>query len=489
MPPEVEACVESVLEDNPDYSKSRAYAICNAQQNQGNLSVGEDASHDELLRAAAEHDGECPAGQVYAGDSCVPVEEVDAPAPLLNSTPRIMASASPLDTQPIEREELSGGKVVYRGLKLIDTGVWVDANSETPTLYDEVTFKNTEPEYDTREYEGPPTNIAHDIHKAGPKKNEVHEASVGGWIDPDSLSTDGEAMFGDLILDRDTDAGAFADTNLKSALENDGTAGFSPSVELMPTELESNPDHPRAEEHVKEAELTGLGLVRDPASKSVDLAHETRNRAVALSSGEEVKTLHRESPGMSPEPHEEIRAEILQRELQVEEIQDDAEAIADELDIPVGEVMEVLDPLLDMDEEDEEGEGEGEGPPEMEEGDKPDDYDEEEEEEMQDGNEDLDAVKDQLANLSERLEEVEDAMADTLSEGDVEETREELSAAKSEIEDLREDKRELSQRVEQLEEVGEEPKTLTDSGEGEEFDFSDADEPIDYDRATGSMSQ
>jgi len=488
MPPEVEECVQSVLEDNPDYTESRAYAICNAQRNRGELSVGEDASHDELLRAAAEHDGECPAGEVYAGDGCVRVEEVDAPAPLLNSTPRIMASASPLDTQPIEREELGGDKVAYHGLKLIDTGVWVDANSETPTLYDEVTFKNTSPEYDDGEWEGPPTNIAHDIHKAGPKKNEVHEASVGGWIDPESLETDGEAMFGDLILDRGTDAGAFADTNLQSALENDGTAGFSPSVELMPTELEDNPDHPRADEHVKEAELTGLGLVRDPASKSVDLAHETRNRAVALSavSGEEVKTLHRESGDMSSEvDHDEIRAEILGRELAVEEIQDDAQAIADELDVPVDEVLEVLDPLLDMNEEDEEGEGEEEA--EMEEGDEEEEDEDEEPPEMEDGD-DVDALQDQVASLSERLEELEDAMSDTLSAGDVEETREELSAAREEIESLREEKRELSQRVESLEEVGEDPRTLAD-GDGEEFDWSEADEGIEYDPATGSMSQ
>lgn len=33
MPEQVEACVKSVLEENPDYSESRAYAICNAQFN------------------------------------------------------------------------------------------------------------------------------------------------------------------------------------------------------------------------------------------------------------------------------------------------------------------------------------------------------------------------------------------------------------------------------------------------------------------------
>ena len=35
MPEKVDDCVESVLEDNPDYSESRAYAICNAEMNAG----------------------------------------------------------------------------------------------------------------------------------------------------------------------------------------------------------------------------------------------------------------------------------------------------------------------------------------------------------------------------------------------------------------------------------------------------------------------
>ncbi|AGC34488.1 prohead protease [Haloarcula virus HVTV-2] len=37
MPEAVEECVDSVLDDNPDYSESRAYAICWSQQNEGNL--------------------------------------------------------------------------------------------------------------------------------------------------------------------------------------------------------------------------------------------------------------------------------------------------------------------------------------------------------------------------------------------------------------------------------------------------------------------
>lgn len=34
MPKEVEDCVDSVLEDNPEYDESRAYAICHAQMDE-----------------------------------------------------------------------------------------------------------------------------------------------------------------------------------------------------------------------------------------------------------------------------------------------------------------------------------------------------------------------------------------------------------------------------------------------------------------------
>jgi len=357
--------------------------------------VPEDEADAADMAQLAAADDRCGEGAVQIGDRCVQVERVDAPASLL-SQPRIMASSSPLDTQPIEREELGGGKVAYRGLKLIDSGVWTDSNSETPTLYDSRTFENVEPKHEGRD--GPPVNIAHDIHKDGPNAGEPHEASIGGYIDPKSLDTDGEALFGDVILDTDDAAGAFADENLKSALENDGTAGFSPSVELMPTELR-DADHPRAEEYVAGAELTGLGLVRDPASKSVDMAEDL---------------------------HEDLMADL------------------------------------------DGGEGDEEEGQEM--GDYEDEEEEEEAEEMAEGDDEIDAMQDQLANMAERLEQLEDAMSDTLSEGDVEETREELSAAKDEIETLRDDKKELSERVETLEDIPEQSKTLAEGNISEEFD-------------------
>jgi hypothetical protein len=186
--------------------------------------VPEDEADAADMAQLVAADDRCGEGAVQIGDRCVQVNSVGTPASLLGQ-PRVMASASPLDTQPIEREELGDDTVAYRGLKLIDSGVWTDSNSETPTLYDDRTFENTDPEFNG-DRDGPPVNIAHDLHKDGPNAGEPHEASIGGYIDPKSLDTDGEALFGDVILDRSTDAGAFADTNLKSALENDGTAGF-----------------------------------------------------------------------------------------------------------------------------------------------------------------------------------------------------------------------------------------------------------------------
>jgi len=440
--------------------------------------VPEDEADAADMAQLAAADDRCGEGAVQIGDRCVQVERVDAPASLL-SQPRIMASSSPLDTQPIEREELSDGKVAYRGLKLIDSGVWTDSNSETPTLYDSRTFENVQPKHEGRD--GPPVNIAHDIHKDGPNAGEPHEASIGGHIDPKSLDTDGEALFGDVILDTDDAAGAFADENLKSALENDGTAGFSPSVELMPTELR-DADHPRAEEYVAGAELTGLGLVRDPASKSVDLAHETQNRAVAMAaSDKDAKALYLQDDSMSSDKTlmdaNEIR-ETLDMfgfdgldEMTDDEVMDMAEDLHEDL-------------MADLDG----GEGDEEEGQEM--GDYEDDEDEDEEmDEMADGDDEIDAMQDQLANMAERLEELEDAMSDTLSEGDVEETREELSAAKDEIETLREEKKELSGRVETLEEIPKDAKTLAEGSVDDDIDWSDAETGYEYDSATGSLSK
>jgi len=440
MPEKVDECVQSVMEDNPDMSESRAFAICNAMQNEGELS-------DVDFNAELQEEDPCEEGWVMVGTkqqngqtvpNCVPEEDADE-ANL--SAPRMLASASPLDTQPIEREELEGGKVAYRNLKLIDTGIWTDQKSETPTLYDERTFENTEPEFDNSRYNGPPVNIAHDVHKTGRQKGEPHEASVGGHIDPDSIRTDGEALFGDVILDRDTDAGAFADTNLKSALENDGSAGFSPSVELTPTE-EKRAEHVRADSYVAGAKLTGLGLVRDPASKSVDLQYETMNRGVALSDGEQnPKVLERERRDMADA--EEVRETLEEfgvntEGMDDEELMDMAESMHDELMPLVSEGMENGD---DMDDEDEE--------------------DEEEMDMMDDSA--IDVVEEQIDDLWDTVDEIKETM---MTDAEREELETSLAAAED-VNELREEKEDLEKRLSELEAEPENPKTLAESENGE----------------------
>ncbi len=53
MPEKLEECVDSVLADNPGYSESRAYAICNAQRNESELSEG--VTPEDVGRIAAAH--------------------------------------------------------------------------------------------------------------------------------------------------------------------------------------------------------------------------------------------------------------------------------------------------------------------------------------------------------------------------------------------------------------------------------------------------
>ncbi|AFH21434.1 hypothetical protein OSG_eHP1_00020 [environmental Halophage eHP-1] len=508
MPERVEDCKQSVLEDNPEYSESRAYAICWAQENEGNLAadketVVEVASQNNLSAEAANQilsndnvnlDDPCWEGYTMVGQkidengnevpNCVPDEDVpDANMSIANS--KLLAVGTALDKQPIKREELSGDKVAYRNIKLLDTGVWTDQNSQTPTLYDETTFSNINAVSESNE-QGPPTNIAHDVHKRGANKGEPHEASVGGYVDPKSLRTDGEALFGDFIFDTSKPAGDFADANLKSALKNDGTAGFSPSVELEPVEMAQTVDHPHAQEHVKSARLTGVGLVRDPASESVDLMEETQERAVALAAGEDSpkgKTVAMQKADMTEKQlmnADEIR-ETLDMfgfdgldEMTDDEVMDMAEDLH-------GDLMEQLQGDDDMGNDmgnygdDDMGDGEDDDDPE----------DEEDDDDM-----DMEGMADTVASLSERLEEVENALAEMdmgelATEGDVEEVESELAALKPDGFSTEEVRKTLAS----IGNEGKEARTLAEDNVDEEYDWSLSDDGVNYDPATGTTSR
>jgi uncharacterized coiled-coil protein SlyX len=390
-----------------------------------------------------------------------------------------------LDKQPIERDLMDGNRVAYRNIKLLDEGVWTDQNSRTPTLYDEVTFQNLEASFD-EQYRGPPTNIAHDVHKLGEDKGEVHDASVAGYVEPKSLRSDGDSLYGDLIFDTDTAAGDFADANLKSTLENNGTAGFSPSVELDPIELESTPNHPRASEHVHKARLTGVGLVRDPASESVDFAQETKQRAIALAS-------HNDKTGT---PQVTRMSKHLMDVGEVREILTNAgvDGVADMTDDEVSECATMLhDNLMEEITDQDMGMYAASYGDDM---DMMDDEDEEDMDMMDDEDEDDMDMKDhaehsdmdmaemesQMSNVMSRLEDLEDAMADSMSAS---KAAAQLASAKT-VKKLKKDKQELERRLSELEDQPAEPKTLA---EGDERDYTDADSGYTYDSARGSMSR
>ena len=109
-------------------------------------------------------------------------------------------------------------------------------------------------------------------------------------------------------------------------------------------------------------------------------------------------------------------------------------------------------------------------------------------------NDDIGALQDSVANLSSRLEDVEDALSQAMTADDVDAELEDatgnkLADAKT-VKTLQAEKEELEQRVEELENVGKESKTLTDAQDAEEdFDWSTADDGVSYDPATGSVSR
>lgn len=457
------------MEDNPDYSESRAYAICWAEQNRGNLSVGEDASHDELLAAAAKSDTECPEGKVRAGEACVDVEKVtDVPPSSLLSTPQHLTLKS-LETEPIERVDEGDGMVRYKSLKLLSPGIWADAGSQTQTYYPPEGIDNLRADYDESKHDGPPVNIMHDLDV---EAWEAHEASVAGYVDPETLDTDDDGnLFGDVVFDTSKGAGQFADENLKSTLEKEGALGFGgPSVEIPARGLQQSHDEVRDMPRVDGGLLTGVAMVMDPASKSVNFAREAARRPVALSaeSGKDAKVLTQQSGSMR-EKFLEGAANGIQA-MDADELRETLDMFGfDGLDeMTDDEVMDMAEDLYeDLMADLDHGEGEGEDT-EME--DYEDDEEEEEDDEdmeMQEGG-DLEAVEERVQSLASRLEDLEDAMSQAMAADDVEATLEEATgeqlAAADTVKELEEARDELDRRLEALEDKGKESKTLADAG-------------------------
>lgn len=399
LPEEVKECEKSIKEDRPDLTKSERIAICRDQLNME---------------------------QELSG----------------------MFQLAGVDTEPIEREEQDNDTVIYRNIKILQSGIWTDSGSRETIWYSPRGLENMEVTEDNV------VNIMHD------DDNEVMEA---GSIVPDSLEAVDGALFADIELDTPKTAGELADKNLQKTLETQGAKGFGgPSVEIPPQGQEVQYNDEKGLKEFLGGLINGLGFVSNPASKPTAFARQVADRGVALSSGEQTKVFHQGTRHMA-DP--EFRAQVLSHvdedfTLQgaMDQIQDDAQAIADELDVGVDEVMEVLDPLLDMtDEEEEEEDMENEDDEEENEGE-----DEEEEDDDMDMQDRVDALEERLTNVEDMVESAMQAedFEEELSE-ELEDAKEELADAET-VQELEEAKDDLEKRLSELEDEPGERKTLAD---------------------------
>jgi len=488
----VKECAESVKESQ-DVDKSTAFAICQAQENKGNLSalsfdteLAEDdpcwdgyeavgmkpdpngsgqvpncVPEDQVENAATELAEGCPEGEVEINGECVSVEDAGTPPGLLNSEPRSMhLTLENFDVGPIEREELSDTEVRYTNLKLISPGMWTDSGSQETVWYSPDGIRNLEITDNAR------VNIMHDLDANG----EPNEPSDVGRIDPGSKTVDDEGnLYANVTLETDTPGGEYADENLQSALESGGQVGIGgPSVEIPERGQKVEMNETKGVPELKAGKIDGAGLVWNPAAKSVDFSRETASRAVAMASDEQ-NTMYLEEGQSGMQDIEAIRATLSENGIDVEAKDDD-------------EVKELAEAILELADDEEEEE-----PPEEE---TPEEEEPEEEEETEMAGEDMAAIQEQIDDLWGKIDELEEAMMGEEMQNQTEEleselaeTREELSEANETVAELEEAKEDLEKRLSSLED---EPnkKEMMDADSDE--DWYDADDGVAYDSATGS---
>ena len=463
----VKDCAESVKESNPDMDKSTAFAICQDMENKGELSSAsfdgpqlqeEDPCWDGYTMVGFKEENgrqvpncvpdddvpdanladNCPEGQAEIDGECIEIEEVDdAPPSVLNSQPAVFQLAE-LNTEPIERKQEDENTVRYTNLKLLAPGEWTDSASQQRIWYSPEGIQNLELESDNV------ANIMHDVD------NEVSEV---GQIDPDSFRTDESGAYGDLVLDTSEPAGEYADENLQQTLATDGQKGFGgPSVEIKSDETRYNSE--RGVEELQEGVLSGVALVKNPASKTVNFQNQTEQRPVALADGQTAKALQRKHAGMDAEELREILDNYGFESLDEMSDEDVAEVAADLHEDLMGELQKEEEEDMEMAEHGEEDDN--------------DDDEEEDDEGMEMQEEAIEGLREQIDDIWGKVEELEEQMA----EGEM---SEELSETKAELSELKEEKESLEKRLSALEDEPEESKTLAEGDNIDESDWYNAD--------------
>jgi len=440
---------EECVQDNSDKSNPEAYCAVIKREVEG-----EDALTAEQRELA--EDDPCWEGYEMVGTktkngktvpNCVPKEAADVEMRSF--------TLQDLEGVPLTREELSENKVAYRHMKLLSPGIWTDAGSKQAAFYAPEGIKNLKATFDDSKYEGPPVNIMHDVDM---ESGETNEPSIAGYVDPKSLDVDDDDnLFGDIILDTSTSAGAYADDNLQSALESQGRFGFGgPSVEIPARGLVEEFDEKRGMPKIKAGLLSGLGLVMNPASKSVSFAREVARRG-ALLSGEDTKSFYLARTLMDPDA---MRETLEQHGIDTEDMDDEslleyAESLHNDLmaDMTDGD-MEMEEDFNEIPQEPDESVDDSSGEDNVEYLDEEDDDEEMDEEDMEMGEHELEM----LANLRSRVEDLEDMVAQSYSMDEADKLQANLSEAEETIETL-------EARIKTLEEAEAPAKTLSDDGD------------------------
>lgn len=353
-----------------------------------------------------------------------------------------------LETGPIKREELDDGSVVYRHMALISEGVWTDAGSGQPTLYDPQELKVVEDNA---------VNIAHDSN------NEVSEV---GHIKADSWTVEGDKGYADVVLDMDSPASEYADENLQTALESGGQKGFGgPSIEIPAGSYDLEEDTATGYPKLVDGKIHGVGLVMSPASKSTSFAHQVSQQGVAMSADSQNPMVFTLEDGSMPE---EKLLEKLREEYN----------LGDDVDAATIKALNEAGALSLEDKDGEESEGE-EGDEEEESSEEEEDVeneDGEEESEESEEEEEGDDMEERMSALEERLTSLEEMAQQAMQAEDLDE---ELEEAKQDLADadtvneLQEAKEDLEKRLSELEEEPEKPKSLSeDAADNDDVEYS-----------------
>lgn len=413
----VKDCAESVKRDNPDMSKSQAFAVCQEMENEGQL------AHITLA-------------------------ELQNPG-------------------AISRTEQPDGTVRYENVLLLAPGVWGDAGSGRHILYSEEGIANSADNWaDTT------VNLFHE------RDNET--AAVGD-VDTDSifLGDDDGGLYGDIVLHMDNPASEFADEALQEALETNGREGLQgPSVELRGEDYRWNDDHGVHE--LVEGTFNGLGLVGlgvspGPGSEDAAFAEQTRERAVALASSGEASVL---TPDTTTDTHETMNPTELRERLAAEDAPIDVDGTDDDDLRQLAAAFDIE--LQDEDDEDEdeadESGGEGDGM----DGDEPDEGDEDDVDiNLEDVAAQVEDIGQRVAENSERIDAMAERFEELDDGSSLSELFDTVSEMTERLETLADadDVEELEQRLQAIEDEPQAPTSLADV-DGDEQTAADDDDKV-----------